>query len=93
MKFTVKIKTRYNRGAIIKSIFTFNNFLIFLILCFFMFITYSYADADTPIAADLVDGGQKIDLNQPEYQELFEELRHGHCFSRAGSNFAGAYIH
>ncbi len=47
-----------------------------------MFITYSYADADTPKAADLVEDGQKIDVNQPKHQELFEELRREHGFSK-----------
>jgi membrane-bound lytic murein transglycosylase B len=35
-----------------------------------------------PLAADLVEDGQLIDLGSPRYQELFRELQEKHGFSR-----------
>ncbi|MEE4242977.1 MAG: lytic murein transglycosylase [Desulfopila sp.] len=48
-----------------------------------MFIAYSYADASSSKAADLVDDGQVIDLKQEKYLELFEELQKEHGYSKA----------
>ncbi|MBU0481736.1 MAG: lytic murein transglycosylase [Proteobacteria bacterium] len=40
------------------------------------------AEAEKPLAADLVKDGQTINLNSPRYQELFAELQVKHNFSR-----------
>ncbi len=66
-----------------------------LVVCFFFFIAYSYADASAPKAADLVEDGQAINLDQPKYLELFLELRQEHGFdqSELESMFAGVSIH
>lgn len=71
------------RGNTIKSLFSFTNFIVLLILCLFFFIAYSYAEAAGKKAADLVEDGQTIDLQQPKYEKLFTELQSEHGFSRA----------
>ncbi len=53
-----------------------------LLLIFFLFI-YQYSLADDQIAAaDCVQDGQRIDINQKKYQNLFDELIHDHGFSQ-----------
>jgi len=47
-----------------------------------MIITISYAEAAKPKAADLVEDGQKINLTDPKYQKLFDELVTKHNFSQ-----------
>lgn len=60
-----------------------------------MFIAFSYAEAAKPLAADLVKDGQKIDVNQEKYLQLFKELRTEHNFSQTELDrmFAGVSIH
>ena len=51
-------------------------------------VTYAYVDAadDEQKAADLVTDGQKIDLRQEKYQELFKELRDTYHFTQDDLN-------
>lgn len=42
----------------IKSLFSFTGFVVFLVLCFFFIIAYSYAEADELKVADRVEDGQ-----------------------------------
>lgn len=69
--------------------------MVFLILCFFFFIAYSYADAAPKKAADLVEDGQLIDTTHPKYKKLFTELREQHDFSQSELDvlFAEVKIH
>ncbi len=55
----------------------------FLLLILFIFSSqYSFAD-DKITAADRVQDGQKIDIKQQKYQDLFDELIRDHGFTQA----------
>lgn len=56
--------------------------LILLIVLFFFFIAFSYADAK-PKAADLVKDGQPINLDDEKYTKLFNKLRDKHQFKQS----------
>jgi membrane-bound lytic murein transglycosylase B len=60
-----------------------------------MFIAYSYADASSPKAADMVEDGQVINLNQQKYIDLFQELQEEHGYGQAELQqiFNGVSIH
>lgn len=79
----------------IKSLFSFTSFIVFIILCFFLIIAYSYAESAQVKAADQVEDGQIIDLSQEKYTKLFKEMREEHGFSQAEleSLFSEVTIH
>ena len=61
--------------------------------CFLLFAIGCHAK-DKPLAADLVEDGQAIDLTSERYQGLFKELRLSHNFSQDDLDklFAGVAI-
>ena len=70
---------------------------IFSAIAFLLLLTPSLAAAQEnskPLAADLVQDGQRIDLNSSRYQKLFKELQKKHGFSKADLDhiFAGVSI-
>lgn len=68
--------------------------LFFLLLCLGYSSSSALAGAAEPLAADLVEDGQVIDLSSQRYQELFQELMVQHGFSQEelDRTFAGVAI-
>jgi membrane-bound lytic murein transglycosylase B len=74
------------------------SFLFFMMMCLPScipaFCRPAMADDTKPLAADLVEDGQEIDLTSAPYRDLFEELRTKYNFTQAelDRNFAGITI-
>jgi membrane-bound lytic murein transglycosylase B len=68
--------------------------LLFLLSGSIFFCPPSWAGAVAPLAAELVEDGQAIDLSSPRYQELLQELVTLHGFSQEELDriFAGVSI-
>ncbi len=81
------------------AIFLFSRFICCFAAMLFLSLSVSYPEAfaqegKPPKAADLVNDGQAINLQQEKYQALFKELRDKHQFSQADIDrlFAGSAI-
>lgn len=78
------------RGAGLRNFFSDNHLPILLIACLQLMLLSVLSGSGTavgeetppPLAADLVEDGQLIDLQSPRYKGLFKELRLRHNFTQ-----------
>lgn len=54
----------------------------FALFCLLFFLPHTGIAENNPLAADLVEDGQRINLNQEKYDNLFLELTRDHHFSQ-----------
>lgn len=76
--FAVKHPAMMRPNLVLQGIRILSLNLLFLLLIF-----TSWSWADEPLAADLVDDNQPIDLSSPAYLKFFAELREKHNFSQS----------
>ncbi len=91
----MRANTKETKNLSERSPLSFTCFVVLLILFFFSMLTYSYTtEAMEPLAADLVQDGQKIDLQSAKYQQLFKELKEKYHFTQQqlDATFAGVTI-
>jgi len=63
-----------------------SNFLLILQVLLVLFLVFPHGSQAEPLAADLVDDGQQIDLHQEKYTKLFEELKTEYHFTQPELN-------